>query len=118
MTSLWRCGAPGGSTEASSYHNIPGPEPGHVTMDDREFLEQLKTKIERLTGTQIELELDSDDRSTLTVDLERPLPRVELGANILEYAGFARMAVEYVVASIREKRELGPLEFQILLARN
>ena len=87
-------------------------------MDDREFLDQIKAKVERLTGTQIELDLDSDDRSALTVELEGPLPRVVLGSNILDYAGFARMAVEYAVASIREKRELGPLEFQILLARN
>ena len=87
-------------------------------MDDREFLDQIKTKVERLTGTEIELGLDSDDRSALTVALEGPFPKVVLGSNILEYAGFARMAVEYVVASIREKRELGPLEFQILLARN
>ena len=87
-------------------------------MDDREFLEQLKAKIERLTSTQIQLDLDRDDPSALTVELEGLSPRMVLGANVLNYAGFARMAVEYVVASTREKRELSPLEFQILLARN
>jgi len=87
-------------------------------MDDQEFLEQLKTKIERLTSTRIQLDLDREDPSALAVELEGLSPRVVLGSNILDYAGFARMAVEYAVASIREKRELGPLEFQILLARN
>ena len=87
-------------------------------MDDQEFLEQLKAKIERLTSTRIQLDLDREDSSALVVELEGLSPRVVLGSNILDYAGFARMAVEYAVASIREKRELGPLEFQILLARN
>ena len=87
-------------------------------MDDQEFLEQLKAKIERLTSTRIQLDLDREDSSALMVELEGLSPRVVLGSNILDYAGFARMAVEYAVASIREKRELGPLEFQILLARN
>ena len=87
-------------------------------MDDREFLDQIKVKIERLTSTEIDLQLDAIDKTRIKVGLERPVPEVTLGANVLEYSGFARMAIEYAVASIREKRELGTLEFHVLLARN
>ena len=87
-------------------------------MDDQEFLDRVKAKIERLSATEIELQLDRDDKNQIMLDLERPTPQVVLGSNILEYSGFARMAIEYAVASIRERRQLGALEFHILLARN
>jgi len=41
-----------------------------------------------------------------------------LGANIFQYAGFARMCVEYAVASIKKDRPIDVLEFHLLLARN
>ena len=41
-----------------------------------------------------------------------------LGANIYKYSGFARMCVEYSVASIREQRNIDAQEFHRLLARN
>jgi hypothetical protein len=41
-----------------------------------------------------------------------------MGRNILEYAGFARMCVEYAVESIRQQRAITPIEFHMLLARN
>ena len=44
--------------------------------------------------------------------------RVILGSNVLQYSGFARMCVEYVVESIRRHRPLDLLEFHLLLARN
>ncbi len=87
-------------------------------MDDQEFLDRIKAKIERLTGTEIRLHLDVASENQIKLDLERPIPEVTLGSNILQHSGFARMAIEYAVASIRQKRELGLLEFQVLMARN
>ena len=87
-------------------------------MDDQDFLDSIKAKIERLTGTEIQVHLDMADSNRIRVELERTAPEVILGADVLEYSGFARMAIEYAVACIREGRELGPLEFQVLLARN
>ena len=87
-------------------------------MDDREFLDQIKAKIERLTGTVIRISLDTTEENQMKVDWDLPVPEVTLGSNVLEYSGFARMSVEYAVASVRERRNLGPLEFHVLLARN
>ena len=87
-------------------------------MDDREFLDQIKAKIERLTGTKIRISLDTTEENQMKVDWDLPVPEVTLGFNVLEYSGFARMSVEYAVASVRERRNLGPLEFHVLLARN
>ena len=88
------------------------------TMDDQEFLDRIKAKLERLAGTEIQLELDTEDQEKLRVELRPEVPVVTLGSNVLEYSGFARMAIEYVVASIRTGRELQTLEFQMLLSRN
>ena len=87
-------------------------------MDDQEFLDRIKAKLELLTGAEIQLELDTEKKEQLKVELGLPVPLVSLGANVLEYSGFARMAIEYVVASIRTGRELKTLEFQMLLSRN
>ena len=87
-------------------------------MDDQEFLDRIKDKLERLTDTEIHLDLDTEDAEKLQVSLQSGVAFVTLGTNVLEYSGFARMAVEYVVASIRSGRELETLEFQMLLSRN
>ena len=87
-------------------------------MEDQQFIDQIREKIERLTDRTVELRIDDDDANHLGVDLEREVPLVIMGANILEYAGFARMCVEYAVASIREDRPIDPVEFHVLLARN
>ena len=87
-------------------------------MDDDRFLERIHQKIERLTGREIELEIDQEESNQLKVELEREVPLVVLGANIFQYSGFARMCVEYAVESIRQKRPIDVLEFHLLLARN
>lgn len=87
-------------------------------MDDQQFIARVRAKIERLTGRDIDFEIDYDDKSKLGVDPLASTPRVIVGANLLQYSGFARMAVEYAVASIREGREIPPMEFQLLLSRN
>ena len=87
-------------------------------MDEQEFLDRIKAKIERLTGTEIRFHLDMIDKDQIKVELNQPIPEVTLGSSVLQYSGFARMAIEYAVATIRERRELGTLEFHVLLARN
>ena len=87
-------------------------------MEDDEFLDRIQRKIQRLTEKRIELRLDHEDANQLLVELEREVPLVILGSNVLQYSGFARMCVEYVVESIRRHRPLDLLEFHLLLARN
>ncbi len=87
-------------------------------MDDQQFLLRVGEKIKRLTGRQVELRVDDDDANKLQVELEREIPLVVVGANIYEYAGFARMCIEYAAASIQRQRPIDVLEFHLLLARN
>ncbi len=87
-------------------------------MEDDEFLDRIQRKIQTLTQKRIELRLDHEDVNQLVVELEREVPLVILGSNVLQFSGFARMCVEYVVESIRRHRPLDLLEFHLLLARN
>jgi hypothetical protein len=87
-------------------------------MDDQEFVHRIQQKIERLTNRSIELRIDRVEDSQLRVELDREIPLVVLGSNIFRYSGFARMGVEYAVASIQRQKEIDALEFHLLLARN
>ena len=87
-------------------------------MDDDVFLARMQDKLERITNRDVELRVVDDDPSYLEVDLEGAMPRVVLGRNVYDYPGFARMCLEYAVASINEGRHIGELEFHVLLARN
>ena len=87
-------------------------------MNDQEFIDRIQDKIERLTGQDIELRVDEDDGGQLCVDFSREVPLVIMGHNIFEYSGFARLCTEYAVASIRQRREIPEIEFQMLLSRN
>ena len=87
-------------------------------MEDQEFVERIREKIERMTGRQVELRIDEEDSSQIGIELHGEKPLVILGNNALEYSGFARMGIEYAVACIREDRAIDPLEFHVLLARN
>ena len=87
-------------------------------MEDDEFLDRIQGKIQRLTQKKIELRVDHEDANQLMVELEGEVPLVILGSNVLQFSGFARMCVEYVVESIRQHRPLDLLEFHLLLARN
>ncbi len=87
-------------------------------MEDQEFVDRIREKIERMTGRQVELRIDEDDSSQIGVELHGEMPVVILGKNVLEYSGFARMGIEYAVACIREERAIDSVEFHVLLARN
>ena len=60
-------------------------------MDDDRFIERLHAKIERLTGRSINLEIDHEQDTQLQVELDREVPLVVMGSNVLHYSGFARM---------------------------
>ena len=87
-------------------------------MENDEFIQRIREKIERLTDGPVDLRVDVEDLNRIQIDLDPGAPQVTLGANIYKYSGFARMCVEYAVASIRERRDLESLEFHMLLARN
>ena len=87
-------------------------------MEDVEFVERIREKIERMSGRQVELRIDAEDSSQLGVELNGDMPLVILGDNVMEYSGFARMGIEYAVACIREERAIDRVEFHVLLARN
>ena len=87
-------------------------------MENDEFIQRIREKIERLTDGPVDLRVDVEDLNRIQIDLDPGAPQVTLGANIYKYSGFARMCVEYAVASIRERRDLEALEFHMLLARN
>ncbi len=87
-------------------------------MDDEQFVHRISEKIEQSTGRRVHVEIDREDASKLEVELEREVPLVVLGANIFQYAGFARMCIEYATASIKQERQIDMLEFHLLLARN
>ena len=87
-------------------------------MKDDVFIQRVKEKIERLTDKEIDLAMDSDNPARLDIELADSQPRIVVGSDVLEYAGFARLAIEYAVASIRRGTQISRLEFQVLLSRN
>ena len=87
-------------------------------MEDQEFVDRIREKIERMTGRQVELRIDEEDPGQIGVELQGDMPVVILGNNAMEYSGFACMGIEYAVACIREDRAIDPVEFHVLLARN
>ncbi|HAA95067.1 MAG: hypothetical protein FI717_05875 [SAR202 cluster bacterium] len=87
-------------------------------MEDQVFVNQIKEKIERMSGRPVELHIDEGEADQIEVELQGDVPVVILGNNVLEYSGLARMGIEYAVACIREERAIEQVEFQVLLARN
>jgi hypothetical protein len=87
-------------------------------MNDDVFLDRLKIKIEKMTGRPVDLIVDYDVDDRLMVDLENEIPKVTLGSAVLQYPGFARMCLEYVIASISKGRAVDTLEFHVILGRN
>ena len=87
-------------------------------MEDYQFIKRMEQKIQRLTDRRVDLEIDWEEVNQLQVDLGQEVPMVVFGSNVLQYAGFARMCIEYAVESIRQERTIDTLEFHLLLARN
>ena len=53
-------------------------------MDDDEFLNKILVKIERMTGKEIQLDVDRDSESRITVDFADIVPQVILGFGVLQ----------------------------------
>ena len=87
-------------------------------MNNDEFLDRLSEKISELTNTSINLTIDPDNEWGISIELEDALAQITIGTAAIGYPGFARMCVEFAVASIRERREITPFEFQFVLQRN
>lgn len=87
-------------------------------MEDREFIERLKQKVESNAGTAIVLEIDREDPRRLSIDFSGDVPKVSLGYDVIEYPGLARMFSQYAILSIREHREISEIEFLMFLRRN
>ncbi len=87
-------------------------------MEDEEFLAQLKQKVEASAGSAIDLQIDQEDKRKLVVDFTGGTPQVVFGADVIEYPGLARMFSQYAILSIRERRQVSEMEFQMFLRRN
>lgn len=87
-------------------------------MEDNVFLDKIRDKIEKITRTEVSLVIDEEDENKVDVDLAGDIPQVVMGSAVLKYPGFARMCIEYVVASIRTGRRINTLEFHVMLGRN
>ena len=91
---------------------------GDVAVDDEEFLRRIREKIERLAAREVEFLVDSEATDSVALEMTAAMPRVVFGSKVLEHPGLVRMAIEYVVACMKQGRELQPLEFQLLLRLN
>ena len=87
-------------------------------MDDQEFIERLKDKVEVNTGTAIDLEIDEREERRLSIDFSGPLPKVVFGSGVLSYPGLARMFSQFAILSIKERRQVSEMEFLLFLRRN
>ena len=78
----------------------------------------MKAKIETMAGKPVSMMIDRKKTDRLEVDPDEYEPKVIVGAAVLKYPGFARMCIEYAVASIRRGRPISTLEFHMVLGRN
>ncbi|MBM3925152.1 MAG: hypothetical protein FJ320_04075 [SAR202 cluster bacterium] len=87
-------------------------------MNDNEFLDKMHRKIEKMAGRAVDLVMDESDQERMEINLAGLRPKIYVGSAVLKYPGFGRMCVEYAVESIRRGREMGLLEFHMVLGRN
>ena len=87
-------------------------------MEDLEFIQRLKEKIESISGTAIDLEIDREEQRRCSIDLSMPVPRVVFGSDALSQAGLARMFSQYAILCLKERRQVGEAEFRLFLRRN
>lgn len=87
-------------------------------MDDTEFLQRLKERIESSTDVTVEVDLDTDDPCNVSVDFTSAVPRVIVGADALKYPGLARMLMQYAILCLKTGRVAPQEEFLAFLRRN
>ena len=87
-------------------------------MDDDEFIDRMKEKIESTAETLIELVIDDQDKRRLEVDLSESRPKVIFGSDALLYSGLARMFSQYAILCLKERRLVEQQEFLLFMRRN
>ncbi len=87
-------------------------------MDDEEFVDRMKEKIETTAEMSIELVIDSEDKRRLEVDLSPTMPKVIFGSDALIYSGLARMFSQYAILCLKERRMVEQQEFLLFMRRN
>ena len=87
-------------------------------MDDAEFIQRMRQRIEESTGVAVTLELDHVQPQEVEVFFTGDTPRVVMGADALQHAGLARMFIQYAILAIREGRNIDHEEFTRFLRRN
>ncbi len=87
-------------------------------MDDNEFIQRMRQRIQESTGVEVALELDHVQAGDVDVILTGPQPRVLMGADALQHAGLARMFIQYAILCITEGRKVDQDEFTRFLRRN
>ncbi len=87
-------------------------------MDDAEFIQRMRQRIEESAGVAVTLELDHVQPQEVEVFFTGDTPRVVMGADALQHAGLARMFIQYAILAIREGRNIDHAEFTRFLRRN
>ena len=87
-------------------------------MEDDEFIDRMREKIESTTETSIELVIDEQDKRRLEVDLSASKPKVIFGSDALLYSGLARMFSQYAILCLKEQRLVEQQEFLLFMRRN
>ena len=88
-------------------------------LDDREFIQRVKEKIERLTGQEIDLEIDYDNESRMTLELEhRRCPGSSSALTSCSTPGSVVSPSNTPSRPSKRGAEVSQLEFQALLSRN
>ena len=87
-------------------------------MDDTEFVQRMKQRIESAADTTIELVIDEADKRRIEVDVTAPVPRVVFGSDTLVHAGLARMFSQFAILCLKQNRQVSEEEFIRYLRRN
>ncbi|MSQ25861.1 MAG: hypothetical protein EXR49_06270 [Dehalococcoidia bacterium] len=87
-------------------------------MDDAEFVQRMKQRIESAAGMTIELVIDEADKRRIEVDVTAAVPRVVFGSDTLAHAGLARMFSQFAILCLKEQRQVSEEEFIRYLRRN
>ncbi|MSP79101.1 MAG: hypothetical protein EXR67_06070 [Dehalococcoidia bacterium] len=85
-------------------------------MEDTEFLQRMKDRIQESSGRAVEVELG--EQGAFELDIQRPIPKVLLGRDVLDFPGRARMLMQYTILCLRERRHVEQEEFLQFLSRN
>ena len=87
-------------------------------MEDQEFIDRLKEKVEDTAGTPIDFHINREEERRLSIDFSGTVPKVVFGSGVLTYPGLARMFSQFAILCLKEGRQVSELEFLTFLRRN